>query len=647
MSLIPVSQLRGLAELPSGRHNVGNWLRRNGISVQTIPSKGGPADAVRLSDLPSDVQFAWVSREATSLDLDLGERDEDAHARLEEASPKMRAKAEHKARIARFLVSRERLGWTRAAMFEAARKEFGPDGTQDRTLFRVLKAVEGVDVANFAPALLDDYHVDGRPCGPSWDDAWHYALSLIKKAGEEWPLDACYDRLEAIAADMEWHLPSRSAFHARWQQLSAVDKFTLLHGEKAARDRFRQPATRDQGTLFANDIWSLDGRTLDLWAVSPDGKPFRPVELRLVDVATGLIVGTRLCLSENAVDTVAMIVEAVRTYGIPKQIYTDNSRAFSSFIVSGMATFKFRRKRERASHWEPPGVCKQLDIDVLFARPENGQTKKVERSFAETAKRIDEAPEFMGAHAGSRIERKPQGTCKPVTFETVQEVRAREFAYHNARKRRGGFAKGRSFVQLYQDGMAGQIVRVATERQLYLATLLYKPASVDRHGRVKVEGWTYGQPDTMLALLKFWDEKHKRAKEQILVGIDPNDHSAPAIAYDRNGHLIADNIKPVIAGAYHSQDGKRDAQRFDRAARDMVKEAAELGRKASAAMIAKGNAAYAKNTPKGHTPAPSTVVKPRFNAPLNDRPAPQNTAADPKTYEGALDRFLGMEKTGS
>lgn len=640
---LTVADIAGLPDVPTSVRGVRDWLKRHCVPVQ----KDGKRFVFNLADLPKEVAQAASERLAAADGLDLGERDEDAHARLEEASPKMRAKAEHKARIARFLVSRERLGWTREAMFEAARKEFGSDGTSPRTLFRLLEAIEGVDVANFAPALLDDYHVDGRPCGPSWDDAWDYALSLIKAAGAEWPLNACYDRLEAIAADMGWHLPSRSAFHARWQRLSAADQFTLRHSEKAARDRFRQPVERDRGTLLANDIWSLDGRTLDLWAVSPDGKPFRPVELRLVDVASGFIVGTRLCLSENAVDTVALIVEAVRTYGIPKEIYTDNGRAFAAFIVSGMATFKFRRRKERAPHWEPPGVCHQLGIHVRFAKPENGQAKIAERSFAETATRIDAAPEFKGAHAGSRIDRKPEGTPNPVSLETVQDVRAREFAYHNARKRGRGVAKGRSFVQLYQDGMAGQIVRVATERQLYLAALLYKPASVNRHGRVKVQGWTYGQPDTMLALLKFFDVKRNRAKEQILVGIDPNDHSAPAIAYDRNGHLIAENIKPVIAGAYHSQDGKRDAQRFDKAARDMVKQAAELGRKASAAMIAKGNAAYAKNTPQGHTPAPSTVVKPRFNAPLNDRPAPQNTAADPKTYEGALDRFLGMEKTGS
>ncbi|MFN3721889.1 MAG: transposase domain-containing protein [Paracoccaceae bacterium] len=640
---LAVADIAGLPDVPTSVRGVRDWLKRLCIPVQV----SGKRFVFNLTDLPPAVAQAASERLAAADGLDLGERDEDTHARLEEASPKMRAKAEHKARIARFLVSRERLGWTRAAMFEAARKEFGPDGTQDRTLFRVLKAVEGVDVANFAPALLDDYHVDGRPCGPSWDDAWHYALSLIKDAGAEWPLDACYDRLEAIAADMEWHLPSRSAFHARWQRLSEVEKFTLRQGEKAARDRFRQPVMRDRGTLMPNDCWSLDGRTLDDWTKQTSGAPFRPVELRLVDVATGYIVGKRLCQSENAVDTVALIIEAVRTYGIPKEIYTDNGRAFAAFIVSGRATFKFRRKKDRKAEFEPPGVCDQLRIHVRFAKPANGQAKIAERSFAETAKRIDEAPEFKGAHSGSRIDRKPEGKREPVEFATLQAVHDREIAYHNARKRRGGLAKGRSFAQLYHDGMAGQIKRVATERQLYLATLLYKPASVDRNGRVKVEGWTYGQPDTMLALLKFFDMRRNRAKETILVGIDPNDHSAPAIAYDRDGHLIAENIKPVIAGAYHSQDGKRDAQRFDKAARDMAKEAGELSRRASAAMIAKGNAAYAKNTPKGHTPAPSSVVKPRFNAPLNDRPAPQNTAADPNTYLDAMDRFLGMAKAGS
>lgn len=163
--------------------------------MQTIASKGGPAEAVLLSDLPLDVRAEWANRDALTLDLDPGEYDEAAHERLQEASPKMQARAEHKARIARFLVSRKRLGWKLAELFKAVRKESGAEGTSDRALFRVLKAVEGVAVANFAPALLDDYHVDGRPVGQCWDDGWHYALSQIQDASSEWPLDACYDML--------------------------------------------------------------------------------------------------------------------------------------------------------------------------------------------------------------------------------------------------------------------------------------------------------------------------------------------------------------------------------------------------------------------------------------------------------------------
>lgn len=163
MVQVLLTKLLGVGPVPNHKTSARLWLQKRGVTLHEAVGLKRKCLAVYRHCLPSDLIEALAAVEAEETGLDLGERDEDAHARLEEASPKMRAKAEHKARIARFLVSRERLGWTRAAMFKAARKEFGPDGTSDRALFRLLKAVEGVDVANFAPALLDDYHVDGNP----------------------------------------------------------------------------------------------------------------------------------------------------------------------------------------------------------------------------------------------------------------------------------------------------------------------------------------------------------------------------------------------------------------------------------------------------------------------------------------------------
>lgn len=640
--MLTVSKITGLPGVPTTQRGLRDWLVR--MEVPTVTE--GNRFTFLLFDLPPDVQRAYLAREAEALGLEPGSYDEAAHEAMEAASPKMQAKAQARAEVARFIVARDRQFLPRMETFRAVRAKFGSKGNSDKSLFRMMAWLKDVDVANFAPALLDDNNMDGRPVGRSWDEAWHYALARIEAAGPEWPLEAAWEELVEIAPAMGWDVPSRSAFMNRWSQLTAVERFTLRHGREAALRRFRLPVKRDRDDLAPNDIWSLDGRTLDVWAVADGGPMFRPVELRLVDVASGFILAKRICRSENAVDTVALITEAVKLWGIPATIYTDNGRAFASHLVAGGATFKFRKRSTAAGHWEPPGICHHLGINIVFAKPANGQTKLVERSFAETSRRFDQSPELAKAHAGSRIDRKPDGKPVGVQIEDLVAAHDRCMARHNDRKRRDGFAKGRSFAQVYQDGMAGQIKRVATARQLYLASLVYKPVSVDRNGQFQVEGHTFGQPETMPALLQFFDVERGRAKDQILVGIDPADFTQPAIAFDRTGREIARDIKVVKVGKYMSAEGKRDHQRFDKAARDLTGEAAKLAKQASKALIAKGNAAFVAATPPTAPATGSGVVQGRFNPPLNGRSG-QAGAAVPQEYWDNLDAWLGMPKSSA
>ena len=148
MNLVPVRALMGLGEIPTCRKNAGNWLRRRGITLQFVPSKGGPAEAVALSDLPAPVRLACVQREIAAAGLAAGTYDDAAHERLAGASAGMRAEAERKAGIARLLVTAGKaMTWPQKAALVRAR--FGADGTPEPSLMRIAKAVEGVDPINF------------------------------------------------------------------------------------------------------------------------------------------------------------------------------------------------------------------------------------------------------------------------------------------------------------------------------------------------------------------------------------------------------------------------------------------------------------------------------------------------------------------
>lgn len=632
--MLSVSEITGLQGVPGTNRGVRDWLKR--LAVPLV--EDGNRFTFALSDLPAPVRVAFLDREAAEFGLDPGQYDEAAHARLEDATPRTRARAEADARLVTFIKARVQAGLSQEDAFKAARAKFGAKGTSRATLLRNMKAVKGVDPANFAPALLTDHcRVGGRkgPAAGESPEAWAYFLKLIEDAHEEWPLAAAYDRVERIKAQMGWHWPSRATIYNRWNALPQSTKLTLRHGAEKALKLIRQPVIRDRRTIAPMHIWSLDGQVRNVKVTFEDGTEGRPIELRLVDVGSGRIVSWRLCKTENAIETAALIIDAVRRHGAPKFIYTDNSKAFASHLVAGGAKFKFRKRKDGPRGLEPPGVCQSLGIEVLFAKPRNGQTKYVERTFAETQARIDAGPEFKGAHTGSNTLRKPDGKATAIPLALLIEVTERELAHHNAMTRRGGFAKGRSFNRVFLDGTKDAPSRMPTERQFYRASLAYKPVSVDRNGRFEVEGWIYGGPDTRDALVAW------HGKGQILAGINPHDFEAPAVAYDPDGHRIADDIEAVVPGEYRSMKGLQAYKRHEKAAQREIRKAKAHNALAGAALLEKARQAQAAATPTEPDRPRSKVVQPPFGGPLTDTPRRPESAIKPE-HKAALAEFTGI-----
>jgi len=170
-----------------------------------------------------------------------------------------------------------------------------------------------------------------------------------------------------------------------------------------------------------------------------------------------------------------------------------------------------------------------------------------------------------------------------------------------------------------------------------LAGLIYTPVAVDRWGRVQVDGWTYGQPETQEDLLPY----HKSG-QAILLGRDPDDFSAPALAWNEDNRLICEGIMPVTRGAYGSVDGVRDAARNRSHARKAVKAAAEANRYMKNEEFAAAMAAIP--TPEPFTPAPDAVVAGRFGGTLMRKrqadPRPEAAFEVPAEYLRTLDAHL-------
>lgn len=304
-------------------------------------------------------------------------------------------------------------------------------------------------------------------------------------------MKAVYEEISGQAPQRGWDWPSYPTILRRWKQLSPAEQLTSRHGSKEAAKQLYQHQRRDSSKLTALQVVEMDGRTLDLWAVWPDGTIGRPTMLALVDRASFKALHFVIGKAETALLTRDLILQTCDIFGIFDKLVTDNSRAFSSLMIAGGVKHKFRNSGARFSLWEPPGTCEHLGITLRFTQPHNSGAKIPESKFAKWSRKIDTRPEFAGAHAGHSPGDKPSGKIVPVPIELVEKIYLREMAKDNAQpnRRAQNARKGESYDQTFERLLEGRIKRPIMPQQRWRASLLYQVRKVDRHGQVHVNGW--------------------------------------------------------------------------------------------------------------------------------------------------------------
>ncbi|MEE4206238.1 MAG: transposase domain-containing protein [Erythrobacter sp.] len=623
---VRLTELAGIAELPSSRRALKEWCSRSGIDVVTSPTATGPALHVRFADLPSAVGRAWLERQIAEAGLEPGEHDDAAHDAFRALPAWKRAAAATRAAILRFWTIRQRHGVRWADIAREGCETFGDDFPSRSVLYQWRDKVDGVDPINWVTALAPGDR--GRPAvAPMDETAWRFFMTRIRDANHPWPLKSawCETRDFAAARGLAW--PSEPTVRRRWDALPEPQRLEAIYDKETAAEMLAIPHLREKPAEALTWV-SLDGRMLDAWVDWGDGKARRPIMLILVDVSSGKTLDFELCKTENAAATLRLIRRTCRTYGIFDRLYTDNGSAFASHIVAGGEAKKWRRRS--ADGVQPPGICHHLGIELKFALPKNAQAKLAERKFADFSRSIDDRPEFRGAHAGHAPGAAPNRAVTPVPVARLEAVLRREIERNNReRGRRGQGMNGRSYDEVFEATVAGRIKRTMTERQHYLAGLVYEPRSIDRHGRIAfAEGAVYGTPATQMAL-RPW---HGRGP--VLVGRDPDDYGLPVVVYDPDGNLIADDVQRVVPGAYDSREGAAEAARNRKAARRAIAQAAAANNYFSDtemdAALSDLEAECAKEAAASATPERTTaptVVKPRFNG----RGVPKATTPDRTT----------------
>ena len=116
-----------------------------------------------------------------------------------------------------------------------------------------------------------------------------------------------------IAQVKGWQWPAYATINRRWNALPDAQRLAVRYGRAAAKKALAQPMHRDKTTIGALEWVSLDGRTLDFWTLTDDGRAVRMTMLALVDVASNMVLDYELTVSENAVDTARLIRRSCQT----------------------------------------------------------------------------------------------------------------------------------------------------------------------------------------------------------------------------------------------------------------------------------------------------------------------------------------------
>lgn len=577
MTLIPVRQLAGICGIPSHRSSAAKWLSRNGISTVKVPTSGGQADAVQLSDLPEEVRRAYTVKALAALELDPGTYDEEAHAALTAAPQGMRAEAERKAGVMRIIRAGRKAGLGRAAVHKAVWDTFGTEGKSAKSLDRWEAQAQGVDPVNFAAVLLDGYK-GGKPRAEISAEAWSLFEGGHKAAFISHRFMALYQDVKAVAAARGWFWLSYPTVMRHLKALPVAEQEALRAGRDAALKRLYQPTLRDSSGLRAMEWVVLDGRTVDVWVRWPDGRVLRPTALGLVDQASGKVLDIEFAASENAQATAELERRAFKRFGAPDNLLTDNGAAFSGHLHAGQVRHKHRNKGNRRIDQEPPGIYKTLGFNLHFALPRNAQAKLMERKFADMSREIDTGPEFSGAQSGSHPGERPEGTVVAVPYDVFVQVYRTKVAAYNARtgrKSQGCLASGTgSYDAAFKALSRGRARRALTEEQLRLATLEWTLSTVQPDGRVRgKDGWIYGEDledASQDALLRFQGRKE-------WVGTNPLDRSEPAIVWNPvDDRLIHKAVHAVVRGAFDDAEGARHSARKKAHLRKQTKRVADL-----------------------------------------------------------------------
>jgi putative transposase len=463
-----------------------------------------------------------------------------------------------RAGVARAVASRaEVVGWKWAYEEVAGEKDL-----PIATVRRWSEDCRAFDRADYPAVLLDKRR--GRIRDASYDERiWDWFLKDYGR-NEEPAAMAVYRRVAEIAARENLPMPVLATLKRRWDKLPRRVRMLLRKGPRAARATFPHQ-TRSVAHLEAMQACNADGHIFDVFVKFPDGEIGRPILAAIQDLYSRMIVAWRIGKTESG-DLVRMTYfDAIDKFGVFKNVYLDNGRAWMTKQMTGgmKHRYRFRRRDPLMEREEFIGVLNLLDITPHPCEPEHGQSKPIERSFGDFAtEKIARHPLCKGAYTGNNPTAKPENYgSKAVPFAEFAALVDRQIMLHNQQPgRRTEVCRGiLSFEQAFMESWKTTVPRMLAPSQKFLFLMKSEVVTVRKPvGEIEL----FGNRFTSAAVAEL-------AGQKVVARFDPMHIHSGIRVYRLDGSFVgeAECIDPV---GYDDIDAARD---HNRAVRQHVKDA--------------------------------------------------------------------------
>ena len=608
----------------------GTWRRRRGrgggveYHWSLLPAPARARLAMKGDDVPAEIAVVACAADGPDAPTERGEI-----WRQFEAQPQHRK--DEAARRMKLLDAVEHLYDTGTPRCTAFAIVAGQGEASERTLRLWRARLDGVERHDWL-AYLVPHHVGavGRE-KELHPDAWDYIRADWLR-NEQPPFTSCWRRLERIAAEKGWELPSAKTVERRLLALPYSVRIAGRHGIEALK-RLYPAQERDRSAFHALQAVNADGHKWDVFARWPDGHVGRPMMVAFQDLYSGKILSWRIDRSEHAGLVRLALGDMITTFGVPDECWLDNGRGFAAKWLTGGAPtrYRFKVKEEDAD-----GVLTTLGVKVHWTTPYSGQSKPIERAFRDFCSDIAKDPRFAGAYTGNTPLAKPENYGQSaVPIDTFVQVVTEGITLHNARQgRRSAVANGRSFDDVFTASYRASPIRRATEEQRRLWLLAAEGKRARRDGSIELLGNRY-----------WTEELVNHAQQKLVVRFDPQDLHGDVHVYRLDGSYVCSAPVVEAVGFADTDAARAHSQaraKWMRSQKDMLEAERVIGIDQVAAMLPPVDDAPA--------PEPTTVVRPIFgNTALAAQPVEDIEIEEDRPMAGIRNflRVVGAQENGA